>query len=489
MKTRINLVLLAIFIATFMTSVEVTIVTTALPTIVSEFHGVSQLTWVFSMYLLTTAVAAPIFGKLSDQIGRKPIFIIGLIIFVVGSALCGIATNMLLLIIFRAVQGIGAGAITPIIFTIIADVFSVEKRANVMALNNMAWGISAMIGPLLGGFIVDNLSWHWIFFINVPLGGIVLLLVSIGYFESDRVKSKKLAIDYKGITAFAVVLISLLLGLQGLGERQLNVPIILLCFIVFIVAFILFIKVEKSTEMPLVLFNLFSSHTFTVQIATIMLLMCIQIGFAIYFPIWLQSIYQVSASAAGLALTPSSIMWVLASFSVAIIMKNFAPRNTVMTIVLIQMLFYLTLVFAGVNFYQFMFYIISGVTFGIITSTNTIVAQAVVSREYVGTASSMVTLGRTLGQTLMVGIYGLIFNLTLNQNIKKHDGLSMELFDKVINSKTAPNVGSLRPVIDTTLLSAFHNIYLLVVTLFVAVLVINYFDPMQKPLVAKNDKK
>lgn len=133
-KSNITLTLAAIFIATFMSSVETTIITTALPTIVSELHGITQESWVFAMYLLTTAVTTPIYGKLADQLGRKPIFIFGLVTFLIGSIACGFSPNIIVLIVSRAIQGIGAGAIMPIIFTIIADVFSFERRSNIMAM-------------------------------------------------------------------------------------------------------------------------------------------------------------------------------------------------------------------------------------------------------------------------------------------------------------------------------------------------------------------
>lgn len=179
-------ILAAIFLATFMTSVEVTIVTTAMPTIISELHGLEIQSWVFAVYLLISAITTPLYGKLSDAIGRKNIFIFGLALFIIGSFLCGLAPDMLTLIIFRLIQGIGAGAIMPLTFTIIADLFSFEERANILAFNNTAWAISALAGPLLGGWIVDTLSWHWVFFINVPLGLLTIALTAWGYHDHHK---------------------------------------------------------------------------------------------------------------------------------------------------------------------------------------------------------------------------------------------------------------------------------------------------------------
>nr|MBC9706805.1 MFS transporter [Enterococcus sp.] len=169
-ETNVKLVTISVFIATFMTAIEGTIVTTAMPTIVGSLHGMEIMNWVFSIYLLTNAMLTPIYGKLADKIGRKPIFIFGTLLFIIGSLFCGLSQTMIGLIVARAVQGMGAGAMMPVALTIIGDLYSIEKRAKVLGLNSSAWGIASVFGPLAGGFIVETISWHWIFFINVPIG-------------------------------------------------------------------------------------------------------------------------------------------------------------------------------------------------------------------------------------------------------------------------------------------------------------------------------
>lgn len=176
-KSNTKIVTIAIFLTTFMTAIEGTIVSTAMPTIVSDLNGLGIMNWVVSIFLLMTAVSTPIYGKLADSLGRKPVFLFGIAVFVIGSALCGIAQNMVELILFRVIQGLGSGAVQPVAVTIIADLYTLEKRAKMLGLNSGFWGVASVIAPLLGGFIVQHLSWHWIFYINVPLGILAFLLV------------------------------------------------------------------------------------------------------------------------------------------------------------------------------------------------------------------------------------------------------------------------------------------------------------------------
>jgi EmrB/QacA subfamily drug resistance transporter len=262
-QTNVGLVTVAVFVATFMSAVEGTIVSTAMPTIVGDLHGVALMNWVFSIFLLTNALATPIYGKLADTVGRKSVFLVGLFIFVLGSTLSGMSHSMETLIAWRALQGIGAGAIMPVSFTILADIYPVEQRARVMGLNGSAWGIAAVVAPLLGGFIVDQLSWHWIFFINIPIGIITIAL--IWFFLNETTERKAFTMDWFGSLWLSVGLLAMMLTFQLLGEGQINVLWVIIGFVVAIVAFALFIRQEKRTADPLIPMSLFSNRTFVIQ--------------------------------------------------------------------------------------------------------------------------------------------------------------------------------------------------------------------------------
>lgn len=486
------LIIISVLIATFMTSVETTIVTTALPSILSSLHGLALQSWVFATYLLTTTLSTPIYGKLSDRIGRKPIFLFGLLVFTLGSMACGLATNIELLIAARALQGLGAGAIMPITFTLIADTFPLDERSNMMAWNNTAWGISALIGPIIGGLIVDQLSWHWIFFINVPLGIIVFFLIYFGY--ADPVKQKvALKMDYWGSSWLALFLISLLVTLQLLSEPTLNYSILFVGFIIILISFVFFIRTEKRASDPVIPLKLFKSWTFSAQILTALLLSGIQFGFQIYFPMWLQSIYKVSATIAGLAINPSPVAWLITSFFVGTLIKHFSPKFITIPIVTIQFVFYLILVCSSVSLPMIWFYVISGVTgagLGVIITMNTVVSQAIVPKDNVGVASSMITLGRTLGQTVMTGIFGFVFNLTLNIEHQHYPNVNSHLLNSVISSKNAASMHlptTLVNEINQMLLTVFHNVFYLALILFVVVIIVNLLDEMNKPLDVENN--
>ncbi|WP_103422857.1 MFS transporter [Fructilactobacillus lindneri] len=474
-----------------MTSVETTIVTTALPSILSSLHGLALQSWVFATYLLTTTLSTPIYGKLSDRIGRKPIFLFGLAVFTLGSMACGLATNIGLLIAARALQGLGAGAIMPITFTLIADIFPLEERSNMMAWNNTAWGISALIGPIIGGFIVDQLSWHWIFFINVPLGMIVFILIYFGYRDPVQ-QTTTLKMDYFGSSWLALFLISLLVTLQLLSDPKINYSLLIIGLVIIVISFVLFIRTEKNASDPVIPLKLFKSWTFSAQILTALLLSGIQFGFQIYFPMWLQSIYKVSATVAGLAITPGPIAWLITSFFVGALIKHLAPKFITIPIVIIQFAFYLVLVCSSVSLPIVWFYVIAGVTgagLGIIITMNTVVAQAIVPKENVGVASSMITLGRTLGQTVMTGIFGFVFNLTLNLEHNHYPQINPKLLNSVISSKNASAVhlsSELVREINQILLTAFHNVFYLTLILFVIIIIVNMCDKLNKPIVMKN---
>lgn len=477
-QTNVGVVTGAVFVATFMSAIEGTIVSTAMPTIVGDLHGVALMNWVFSIFLLTSALATPIYGKLADTVGRKLVFLVGLFIFVLGSTLSGMSHSMETLIAWRALQGVGAGAIMPVSFTILADIYPVEQRARVMGLNGSAWGIAAVVAPLLGGFIVDQLSWHWIFFINIPIGLITMAL--IWFFLNESTERKAFSMDWFGSLWLSVGLLAMMLTFQLLGEGEINPVWVIAGFVIAIVAFGLFIRQEKRTADPLIPMSLFSNRTFVVQNLIAALLSGFIMGFEVYLPTWTQGLLGLLASQAGFAITPSSLMWIVGSFIAGKLLLSRSPYNIVNIALSLVLIGAVTMAVLPADAPFWSFFIIAaicGTGFGITITTTTVTVQSKVAVDEVGVATSFNTLSRTLGQTIMVSVFGIIMNMEMARGVANHPGTTMAMMNKLINPQTAKELPAhLLPTLHGILYQGLHVIFIAGVLLIVISFVVNFFD-------------
>ncbi|KZL39212.1 MDR family MFS transporter [Secundilactobacillus collinoides] len=477
-KTNVTLVTIAIFIATFMSAVEGTIVSTAMPTIVGDLHGVALMNWVFSIFLLTNAIATPIYGKLADMLGRKNVFLFGLAVFIIGSTLSGLSNSMGELIVWRAVQGIGAGSIMPISFTIIADIYPLEKRAKVMGFNGSAWGIASIVAPLLGGFIVDQLSWHWIFFINIPIG--LLAVVMIVVFLKEKRRRTRQRLDLLGSFWLTVGLLALMYGFQLLGDASLNWLMLIGCLAVSILGFAAFIRHEGRVDNPIIPLAMFNNRTFVTQNLVAALISGFLMGFEVYLPTWTQGILGLPASLAGFAVTPSSLMWIVGSFMAGKLLLTKTPKtiiNISLTFILIGAIAMALLPESTAFVWFFVIAAICGTGFGITITTTTVTTQNQVSGANVGVATSINTLGRTLGQTLMISVFGIIMNVQMANGVKQHTGTTLNMMNKLINPQTASELPArlIRPLREI-LYSGLHWIFIVALLLVILSFCINWLD-------------
>lgn len=474
-KTNTIVVTIAIFIATFMTAIEGTIVSTAMPTIVSDLHGLNIMSWVVSIFLLMTAVSTPVYGKLADTIGRKPIFIFGLVVFILGSALCGLAQNMIMLIIFRVIQGLGAGAIQPVAYTIIADIYPIEKRARVLGLNGSAWGIASIIAPLLGGFIVEQISWHWVFYLNVPIGIITILLMMIFLHEPKRKVNTR--IDYLGTTFLVVFLISLMLFLQELGAKSAWMVIGGL-MLLMIVSGYLFVKIERKAADPILPIDLLKNREFMgINIVTL-LISGFLIGFEFYLPMWMQGILGQPATNAGFAVTPSSIMWIIGSFFAGNLMARFRVQKIMymsLTFLLIGNIMLLAVPENTPFLFFFFIAAICGFGFGTSITASTVSSQTVVDQDHVGVATSFNSLVRYLGQTMMVAIFGIAFNVAVAAGVQKNNNITQETMNEVVNSTThkAMNPSVLKTA-QNVLFSGLKSVFICSIVVILIAFLVNF---------------
>ncbi|MBV9228414.1 MAG: MFS transporter, partial [Chloroflexi bacterium] len=263
-KKAKTIVTIALMLGMSLAALDTTIVGTALPSIVGKLGGIALYSWVFSIYLLTSTTTVPIYGKLADLYGRKPVFLFGSALFLLGSILCGSAQSMGELIIFRAIQGLGAGAVLPIVLTIIGDIFELQERARVQGLFSAVWGLASIVGPAVGGLIVDHFSWRWVFYINVPFGLLSGILLTLSLKET--VERKKQKLDYLGTLTLTGSIIALLFALLqgGTNWSWLSVPSISL-FTLFLVLIILFLRQESRASEPILPLTLFTNRIIAVS--------------------------------------------------------------------------------------------------------------------------------------------------------------------------------------------------------------------------------
>lgn len=479
-RSNTKIVTIAIFLTTFMTAIEGTIVSTAMPTIVSDLNGLEIMNWVVSTFLLMTAVSTPIYGKLADSIGRKPVFLFGIAVFVVGSALCGIAQNMVELILFRVIQGLGSGAVQPVAVTIIADLYTLEKRAKMLGLNSGFWGVASVIAPLLGGFIVQHLSWHWIFYINVPLGIVAFLLVV--FFLKERKTSSNSTLDLKGTTCLVIFLLALMVFLQEL-ENGLNI-VLLGLVVIIIVSAIIFFKAEKRAKDPIMPLDMLSSKEFTMINLITLLISGVVIGFEFYIPTWMQGINATSASVAGFAVTPSSLMWIVGSFLIGGMLGRWGIKKTYDYMLLILIIADLALILVPIYTSFWVFCLIAafnGTAFGAITTASQVRSQVLVGHDKIGVATSFNTLMKYLGQTMMVSIYGITFNVVVAKQLSHHPNLTQKMMNDIVSADKAKHLAAnLIPGLRQVLLSGLKSVYVVSLIVIVLSLILNQLYKQKK---------
>ncbi len=306
------LVTIAVMAGLAVAALDTTVVATAMPTIIGQLGGVQRYGWVFSGYLLTATTTVPLFAKLADMHGRKPVFLIGIGLFVGGSVLCGLSQSITQLIVFRALQGIGAGAVQPIALTIVGDLFEPVKRARIQGAFSSVWGVSAVVGPGLGGLLTQTLGWRWVFYVNVPVGAVAVWLI-VRYFH-ERVERRRHRLDWAGTLTLSGGIALLLLAVTEAGTTTgWSSPLFLGLVTVSVALLVVFVRTEQRATEPVIDMSLIRrpllAATLTVQVLAGVLLFGVQS----YVPPMVQGIQGGTALAAGAAVATMSIGWPLAS--------------------------------------------------------------------------------------------------------------------------------------------------------------------------------
>lgn len=394
-------------------ALEATVVGTAMPTIVAALGGLAHYSWVFSAYLLTSTVTVPVWGKLSDLFGRRRLFQIGVAVFLLGSAACGFAQTMTQLIIARSFQGLGAGALVPLAMTIIGDIFTLQERAKMQGLFSGVWGLSSVFGPIVGGFITDQLSWRWVFLINLPVGIAAAIIIGVALIEPPRHESP--SIDYLGATVLTVAVTILLLVL---GAQHLVTPRNLVLIALVIGSLFWFLHIERKAKDPVVPLALFRNRVVAVAVGVGFLAGIAMFAAITFVPLLAQGVLGATATQAGSFLTPLMLSWVTMSIIGGRLLIRFGAR----VLVLIGLLFMLGGFIALATFTRTTpralligELIAIGAGLGLVMLTLLIAAQHSVPREQLGITTSLNQFSRSIGGAIGVAILGALLASGLAQ--------------------------------------------------------------------------
>lgn len=423
---QVMIAFFGLLLVMLLSSLDSTIVSTALPTIVGEMDGLDHLSWVVTSYLLTMTVATPIYGKIGDLYGRKRAIQSAIIIFLVASAFCGMSHSIGELIFFRALQGIGGGGLLVGAQASIGELFSPRERAKYQGLFGAVYGISNGCGPFIGGFFVDNLSWRWIFYINLPLGIIALLL--IGFTLNLRKLERNMTIDYAGTAFLTIGLSSLVLfcSLGGSTYTWSSLPIISLGIITFL-SFILLIAVERKAKNPVLPLHLFRNRTFIATISIAFGVGFVLLGVITFLPLYLQIVKGVDPADSGIQLLPLIVGVLVASILSGQLINKFGHYKIYpiigMTLTTIGLWLFIHLNENTSHLYIVFYLAILGCGLGMMMQTVVLIVQNAVNFDDLGSATSNVSLFRSIGGLLGTALLGTLFSQHLDTSLAKQSSL------------------------------------------------------------------
>jgi EmrB/QacA subfamily drug resistance transporter len=490
-KSTKTLVIVALMLALALTTLESTVVTTAMPSIVGQLGGITLYSWVFSAYLLTSTTFMPLYGKLADLYGRRILLYIGVGIFLIGSAAAGAAQSMEQLIIYRAIQGLGAGAILPLVLIVVADLSTTqEELASKQGAIGALWGVSSIAGPLIGGLIVDHTSWRWVFFLNIPLGLIALAVLIVTY--KEQVVRQKHQLDYLGTALISSTILALLLALiqGGTSWAWISLPGISL-FAIAIVCTLAFVFVEQRAAEPIIPLDLFKNRAIALASLGGFLLGAIVFGVTTYAPLFIQAVQGGSGTEAGLTVIPSQLAWSTVSIMAAFFVQRLGFRRMLLVGSLLMVAGCVMMAFlqrqTGLAF-VIAAVVVVGLGLGFANTANTVAVQVAAPKSLVGVASASTQFVRLLGSTVGIGVMGSILNAQIAQRfnpIAAHVPSLAEQMHNGISPATLLLTPELRAPYPLALLEQLRGafmqslfwVFLLMLALALVILVLMFWFP------------
>jgi EmrB/QacA subfamily drug resistance transporter len=425
-ESRKRWVFVGIMLSIFLAAIESTVVATAMPTVVASLGGIQIYSWAFSGFLLTQTVTMPLWGRFSDLYGRRSIYLAGLATFLVGSALSGASQNMVQLILFRMVQGLGAGALMTLGYTIIGELFGLERRARMQGYISSVWGVASLMGPWAGGLLTDHVSWRWVFYINLPIGAVAAALIAVALTPASK-SVRRPVVDWTGVALFTAGVSALLLGIVEAGRvgswSRLEVMALLGLGTAVLAAFVL---VEQRAAEPIVPLRLFRNRMVLAAVVTRFLAGMAMFGALSFVPLFLQSVTGASATRAGLVLTPFVLGWVAMSVVSARLVLKVGYR----TVVVIGMA---SLTAAFLLFQRWsaalssgsamVDVLLAGIGMGMVVVPMLIAVQSVVARSDLGAATSLTQFFMSIGGALGLSLMGAVMSQRLHAGQPMADAL------------------------------------------------------------------
>jgi EmrB/QacA subfamily drug resistance transporter len=419
-KRRIILTTVCAIAGMFLAALDSTIVATAMPTVIGDLHGIDHYAWVFTAYLLAEIASIPVWGRLADMYGRKRIFLLGMVIFLVGSALCGASSSMIQLILFRALQGVGAGCLLPVPQTIVADLYTLEQRAKLSAVMSAVFGFSSVIGPLIGGFLTDELSWRWVFYVNLPIGIAAIVLVQVVMVEplGDRHRHR---LDWLGMCTLLGWTILLVAALEmGGRDYAWGSPVIVGALVASVVLFVAFVFAEHRAAEPLIPLGLFRVRALRAASIIGVPLGMVMFATVSFLPLFVVVVLRSSATDAGRVLMPMMLAMVIGSAIGAPVVLRIGYRLMCLAAFASLLVGAVLLTRVGVDSTQVdvsiaMVFIGAGMGFGFIATM--LSAQNSVDRPRMGVATGLVNFTRQLGGVFGVAVGAALMLTTLTNRL------------------------------------------------------------------------
>ncbi|HET8907455.1 MAG TPA: MDR family MFS transporter [Ktedonobacterales bacterium] len=411
-RRQLFLALAGVLLCILVSAIDQTIVGTALPRIIAELNGFDRYSWVVTAYLLTATCVIPIAGKVSDQLGRKPILVFGVIVFVLGSALCGRAVTMNELIIFRGLQGIGAGALQSGAFASIGDLFTPAERGRWQGVIAATFGLASVFGPSLGGWITDNPGWRWVFYVNLPVGAIALITLLLG-FPATGSRGRNRRIDWFGVATIVAAVVPLLIAMTWAGSSYpWGSPQVIGALALSLVMFVAFALIEARVSEPLLPLDLFRNQIFSAAFLASMFVGPLLLGLGVYLPLFVQGVLHQSATSSGAVITPLTLGVVVTNIAGGQIVSRTGHYQRVaivgLAICTVGVLLALGMGANTDNFSLVRNMVIIGLGLGFVLPVYTVAVQNALPYNRLGVVTSSVQFSRSIGSTVGISVMGTI---------------------------------------------------------------------------------